>query len=177
MALLAERRPGGYARARMPRPAYGDGPWGEAIRYWLAVRKIRQADLVRLIREIDPKDKTTPNTISNATRGFPTTTRVLEKIARALKAPIDAVLVSPERKLANEDRRRLAMEITETVLRTMESGTAPPLEPSPKTVDEAMDVIQRSIEAEASQVEERHASLSKPSRRHKTVSVKRLQKK
>ena len=170
MALLAETLAGSYARRRMPRPAYGDGPWGEAIRYWLAVRKIRQADLVRLVRELDPKDTTTPNTISNATRGFPTTTRILDKIARALKVPIDVVLVSPERKLANEDRRRLALEISETVLRTLESRPLPlPTDPTPDEIDHAMKVIQRSIEVEAAQVEARHDTLSKS---HKDAPAK-----
>lgn len=176
MPLLAGRYVEGYPRTRMPRPAYGDGPWGEAIRYWLTVRKLRQSDLVRLMRDRDPKDTTTPNTISNATRGLPTTTRVLDKIARALKVPIDAVLVSPERKLANEERRQLIQEITERVVRTMESGPAVPAEPTAEDVDRAMKVIQRSIELDAAHADARHAALlakSEPSKIDKTVAKKR----
>jgi transcriptional regulator with XRE-family HTH domain len=103
----------------MPQAARSDGPWGDAIRYWLNQRKMRQADLAELTG-------VRANTISRVTRGFPTTTRVLAKIAVAFRVPIDVVLVSPELKLANEKRRRLALEISERVLRELERPSLRP---------------------------------------------------
>jgi hypothetical protein len=85
--------------------------------------------------------------------------------------PIDVVLVSPERKLANEDRRRLALEISETVLRTIESRPLPvPTDPTPDEIDHAMKVIERKLELDAAQVETRHGTLSKS---HKDAPQKR----
>lgn len=138
MPLFTVRAPRDYAASHMPQAEMSDGPWGEAIRYWLNQRKMRQADLAGLtgIRA---------NTISRATRGFHTTTRVLSKIAVAFRVPIDVVLVSPERKLANEDRRRLAVEISERVLRELEGppragDISPTLQPTIDALEEAVEV-------------------------------------
>jgi hypothetical protein len=84
--------------------------------------------------------------------------------------PIDVVLVSPERKLANEDRRRLALEISETVLRTMESRPLPvPTDPTTDEIEHAMKIIERKLELDAAQVETRHGTLSKT---HKDAPAK-----
>jgi len=120
MTNLPQAHREGDAR-RVPQPPLSDGPWGEAIRYWLNERKWLQADLSK-------KTGIRPNTISRATRGFHTTTRVLERIAQVFKVPLDDVLVSPNRKLANEQRRRWAVDIAEDVLRRMEArASAAPL--------------------------------------------------
>lgn len=130
----------------MPQAEVSDGPWGEAIRYWLHHRKMRQADLAELtgIRA---------NTISRATRGFDTTTRVLRKIADAFRVPIDLVLVSPDRKLANEDRRRMALEVAEEVLRKLEGPTRPG-DMSPM-LQPTIDALETAVEVEEALVESR----------------------
>src|SRR4029453_8408539 len=103
----------------MPQPAIANGPWGEAIRYWLAVKKLRQADLARPIAQGGTGLRA--NTISRVTRGFDTTTRGLRRVAAAFDVPLDQVLLSPQRHHENEDRRRLAIEIAERVLRSFRS--------------------------------------------------------
>lgn len=145
MALFTDRQSTPYARRTMPQAPRGDGPWGEAIQYWLRARNKRQADLAS-------DTGVRANTISRAARGFDTTTRVLRKIADALDAPLDSVLVSPERKLANEDRRRLIQEITELVVRTVETKHGPeePLDRKDAESLTAMETDLRSNVAERS---------------------------
>lgn len=132
MAPFTAHRETAYAPSHMPQPAYGSGPWGEAIRYWLNDRKLRQADLLRKVQELEaaePPEKLgkktrkriRPNTISRATRGFHTTTRVLEKIARALDVTLDAVLVSPARRLADEEQRRMAVDVVEEFFKKVDT--------------------------------------------------------
>lgn len=117
MALLDGKVSRDYApRAPMPQPAFGKGPWGEAVKYWLSQRNMRQSELARAT-------KLTKNTVSSVTRGFHTNTRVLERIAIALKVDLDAVLVSPVRRLANEDQRRMIAQAVEFAMRTL---NAPP---------------------------------------------------
>jgi len=99
----------GYSRDSMPKPAIADGPWGEAIEHWLGVRKLRQADVVKLTG-------INANTVSRAARGFDCSTRVLRRIAIALDARLDEILVSPNRKVANEERDR---RVTEAVKRAL----------------------------------------------------------
>lgn len=140
MALFTDDAERQYARRHMPKPASEDGPWGEAIRYWLNERGWRQADLAVAtgIRA---------NTISRTARGFDTTTRVLRKIADTLKVSIDDVLVSPERKLANEDRRRMAREIAEDVLRAMDARS-PAAQASVLSAMESAEAAADAIEEE-----------------------------
>src|SRR4051794_3264942 len=121
MALYTAAPSEGYARRPMAQPPMGTGPWGQAIRYWLNERRMRQADLVRAVHEANPDQTITANTISNAARGLHCNTRTLQQIALALKVGLDEVLVSPDRQQSNEDRRRLALEISQEVLRTVES--------------------------------------------------------
>jgi hypothetical protein len=147
MALFTGRSRADYPRVHMPKAATGDGPWGEAIEYWLNRKNWRQSDLLREIHNLNAHAKTSKNTISSAARGLDVSTRVLRVIAGALKAPLDSVLVSPERKLANEDRRRLAIEISEQVLRTIEGG-AGPSGPPPLSVDESVDAMRAAIREE-----------------------------
>jgi len=119
MAVLGPTTGHSYSAVQaMPQPAIANGPWGEAIRYWLSVRKLRQADLARPVSKGGTGLRA--NTISRVTRGFDTTTRVLRRIATALDIPLDQLLVSPQRHHESEDRRRLAIEIAERVLRTLE---------------------------------------------------------
>jgi len=129
MALFTGRLRADYAQPHMPQPAQADGPWGEAIVYWLNARRWRQADLARETG-IEPK------TISSVTRGFHTTTRILQRIAEALQIPLDAVLVSPDRKSANEQRKQMIQEITERVVRHIEAPAIPgvTLPPNPSAV-------------------------------------------
>jgi len=137
MALFTERSLGGYAQRHMPLPRRAKGPWGEAIRYWLDKRQIQQADVVRVTG-------LTANTVSRATRGFHTTTRVLERIAFAIRVPIDQVLVSPVRKLANEERRALASEISEEVLRSIDERAGTVSETAEATAATAAQAIDKA---------------------------------
>jgi transcriptional regulator with XRE-family HTH domain len=112
----------GYARGHMPIPVSGDGPWGAAIAYWLARRQWRQADLLRAMRE---QDKTiSKNTISRAARGLDVSTRVLRSIATVLNAPLELVLVSPERFRTDEQERRKLIDTVDEVLRQMKQPEA-----------------------------------------------------
>src|SRR4051812_42018863 len=117
MALFTATAAAGYARQHMPQPKSGSGPWGEAIRYWLKEKDMRQADLVRAVHVANPQETITANTISNASRGLHCSTRTLEQIALALKVPLDEILVSPDRRSAQEARRQMVQEITEHVMR------------------------------------------------------------
>ncbi len=131
MALFTGTTRQGYAQAHnMPQPTLGDGPWGEAIEYWLKQRRWQQADIVRALEVLYPstkgkKSKGNKNTVSTAARGLDCNTRSLRRIAKALAVPLDQVLVSPLRRAANEERRQLALDITERVLRAMESTGKP----------------------------------------------------
>lgn len=138
MALFTARSGDAYAQTHMPKPAVGDGPWGEAVRYWLDAKKIRQADLAR-DTGIEPK------TISSITRGFHTTTRMLAKIAAVLDLPLDAVLVSPDRKSAAEERKRMVQEVTERVVRALDTHPPPIAEP---TMPEGMRQLNRELKRE-----------------------------
>jgi transcriptional regulator with XRE-family HTH domain len=128
MTLFTGASAEGYPRGHMPAASIGDGPWGEAISYWLKRKGWRQADLVKAIQ--NQHKNTSKNTISKAVRGFDTTTRVLRTISQALQVPLDLVLVSPDRKSANDARRQMVAEITEQVVRTMDTrvGVAAPVE-------------------------------------------------
>ncbi len=143
MALFTVTTRRDYAQGHMPQPTLGDGPWGEAIEYWLNQRRWQQADIVRALEALYPpakgkKAKGNKNTVSTAARGFDCNTQTLRRIARALEVPLDQVLVSPLRRAANEDRRKLALDITEQVLRRMESAGSPvalPAEVIPETAE------------------------------------------
>ncbi len=101
----------------MPRPAHADGPWGEAIRHWLKAREWVQADLVRAIQDAHPGSKIKANTISNAALGRDCRTSTLRQIADALQVPFEEVLVSPNRRSANEERKQLIIQAVEAALR------------------------------------------------------------
>lgn len=114
MPLFTGQVSGGYAQRHMPQPIVSDGPWGEAIRYWLQRKNLSQQDVARMT-------KMPGNTVSRAARGFHVQTRVLGRIARALDVPLTDVLVSPVRRAMNEDRRRFVADVTEQVVRKLES--------------------------------------------------------
>jgi len=105
----------GYSRHEMPQAKRDTGPWGEALRYWLNERKLRQADLVK-------GTKIQAKTISRIVRGFHTQTRVLEDVARFLAVPVERVLVSPLRRGPNDERRQFARGIVQDVLREIDGG-------------------------------------------------------
>lgn len=127
MALFTSREGRDYARGHMPKPKTADGPWGEAIRHWMDVKKISQADIAR-------ETKIQPKTVSRIVRGFHTQTRLLERIAAVFDVPLDAVLVSPARRLANEERRRMIIEITDEAMRKYEARAGVANSPSPQTL-------------------------------------------
>jgi transcriptional regulator with XRE-family HTH domain len=106
-----ERR--GYSRGEMPQAKRENGPWGEALRYWLNEKKLRQADLVK-------GTKIQAKTISRIARGFHTQTRVLEDIARFLGVPLERLLVSPLRQRPNEDHRQRARALFQEFLREID---------------------------------------------------------
>lgn len=140
MALFTDRVGRAYAQRHMPKPATGEGPWGEAVEYWLKEKKIRQADLARATG-IEPK------IISKIARGFHTSTRSLERIAVALELPLDAVLVSPDRKSALEERKRMIMEITELVTRRVEGKPPMQVQPPILSVEEATEKLNEALSA------------------------------
>jgi len=131
----------------MPQSKKGDGPWGEAIQYWLDVNKLTQADLLRLLNDDEfVKSYGKPmqaKTVSRIVRGFDTQTRLLRRIAAALQQPLDAVLVAPGRMLANEKRAQLARQISEEVLRTLEARGVAPQEPLHPKRQELLERIHR----------------------------------
>jgi transcriptional regulator with XRE-family HTH domain len=152
MPLVAATRRNGYARVEMPKAKQGDGPWGEAIRYWLGVQNRTQADLVRLLNDKDfvkayKGRPVTAKTVSRIARGFDTQTRLLRRIAAALNLSIDVILVAPGRTLANERRIELARQISEEVLRTLEAkGVAPQANPK---VQEVVERVTRLVSDES----------------------------
>lgn len=133
MALFTEPQRATYAQASMPQPTFAHGPWGEAIRHWLQKKNMSPADLARATG-------IQANTISRARRGFHTTTRVLEKIALAFKEPIEDVLVSPERRSALEDRKRIIQEAVEAALRAADPKGAAA---SASVADTAFEAVER----------------------------------
>jgi len=130
----------------MPKPAIGNGPWGEAVEYWLKEKKIRQADLARMTG-IEAK------IISKIARGFHTSTRSLERIAIALELPLYAVLVSPDRKSAAEERKLMIQEITERVVRSIDTtpSALPPLPPALAQKVKELGQLTEAVEAERQQ--------------------------
>jgi transcriptional regulator with XRE-family HTH domain len=112
MALLSGTSGGNYDSRQMPQAAHGPGPWGEAITYWLNVRKLRQADLAKMTR-LQPK------TISRIVRGFHTQTQMLARIAEALGVSFDTVLVSPVRRRISEDKRHILQAMFEQMIQQM----------------------------------------------------------
>jgi len=67
-----------------------DGPWGEAIQFYLRERRMSQAEICRMT-------KLTSNTVSKAARGFHTNTQTLTKIARALGVSLKDLMADPHR--------------------------------------------------------------------------------
>lgn len=145
----------------MPIASRGTGPWGEAIRYWLEKRRLTQAELERLsaIRK---------NTLSRAKRGYHTTTRVLERIALALEVPFGDILVSPAHHQAAEERKRLAAEITDRVLRDVALSD----ERAAKTLEHELtagfDHLRRAAAKDAATRQKKAPSPKAQSRRRKT---------
>ncbi|HEY6380742.1 MAG TPA: helix-turn-helix domain-containing protein [Pseudolabrys sp.] len=157
MTILQGARREGHAR-EVPQPAFSNGPWGEAIRYWLKERKWLQADLAK-------ETGIRANTISRVSRGFHTTTSILERIAKAFNVPLDDVLLSPDRKLTNDHRRRLAVDIAEDVLRRMETRkAAAPLNEVLHDAVTSTDRYARRLQT-AALTKKRKEALSKKNRR------------
>lgn len=136
MALFTGGEWESYPHPQMPKPASADGPWGEAITYWLNARGWRQADLLKAVHDVG--GTTNKNTISSATRGYNCSTRVLRVIASALKVPLEDVLVSPDRKSASEERRQLITEAVDRAMREYDARNAPK-PPHPPTPPEQVE--------------------------------------
>ncbi len=124
-----------YARQRMTR-VLSDGPWGAAIRYWLDRKGWTQTDLRK-------ESGVKKNTVSKATRGFDVNTSTLRQIAAGLKVSISDVLVSPTRRLAAEETRRMAIEAAEYVLNERRVSETPT--PGQPDVTESIDQVKRVI--------------------------------
>lgn len=118
----------------MPLPPRKDGPWGEAIKYWLVQRGWNQTDLRKAVRQRNAS--VSKNTIGNAARGFDVSTRVLRIIATALDVSLEAVLLSPNRRSAQEERKQMIFEITERVARQFDFPATPAPNPSPTAEQE-----------------------------------------
>jgi hypothetical protein len=102
----------------MPQAEHGDGPWGEAIEYWLKVKRWKQADLRRAFEELpDLQRGGGKNTVSTAVRGLDVNTSTLRGIAKAFGVPLEEVLVSPDRRSAKERERELVEQISAKVYR------------------------------------------------------------
>lgn len=153
------------------------GPWGQALRYLRAKKGVSRESIAKRARM-------TPTTYGRIERGQHTQTRKLQDLADLFEVPIEDVLqlrtsaptfsaVAP----THDEVRALRARVDQLSRQVELLSSMKSPEPSPKTLDEAIGVLQRSFEAEASQVEARHAALSKPSRKHKAASAKRLQKK
>ena len=80
----------GAVRQMLP-PVNDDGPWGDAIQYYLRDRRVSQAEICRIT-------KLTSNTVSNAARGRHTNTQTLTKIARALGVSLEDLMSDPRRR-------------------------------------------------------------------------------
>ncbi len=143
MALFTTPSAGGYSSRQMPQPKTGNGPWGDAIRYWLKKRDMIQADLWRVIQE--QGHKTTTNTISNACLGRDCNTNTLRIIATALNVPLDEILVSPDRQSESERRRLMILEITEHVVRAVDTRGTPQAAPS---IDQDVERLHQATEIE-----------------------------
>lgn len=145
MALLSTGPGRAYAQGSMPAVKTGNGPWGEAIRYWLPKRNMRNADLARATG-IEEK------TIGKMARGFHTTTRKLEVVAVALGVTLEEILVSPDRIRASENLERLIRDAVSAVLR--ESGST--------QIQAGHDVVHAAVERQTRMLEEKRARDAKP---------------
>ncbi len=135
MVLFTGHKGHRYARQPMPKPSVGNGPWGQAIVHLLDQRQLTQADLVRMVNEATITERyqwkaVQPKTVSRIVRGFPTQTRLLGRIAEALGVEFEDVLVAPGRRIANEQRERMAREIATRVLREVDARAGGPDEKS-----------------------------------------------
>jgi transcriptional regulator with XRE-family HTH domain len=166
MALFTGGVRADYPRPHMPQPKRGDGPWGEAIVYWLKDRNMRPAELARATG-------VRPNTISRIVRGFDTTTRVLRLIAAALDLPIDAVLISPDRKSANEARKQMILEVTERVVRHIDQSGLPALpQAKPLHAQDLQRLADDAVRALTAEDEQSHTDKRLPlSTKRKTESA------
>lgn len=102
LVVLAERR---------------DGPWGEAIVYWLRRARLTQQQLAE-------KTGMAPKTISGIVRGFHTRTENLQRIADVLGVTLDQVLIAPERRMTSELQKRIVFEAAAHAMRQMAESSA-----------------------------------------------------
>jgi len=109
-----------------------DGPWGDAIQYWLKKRGLRQSDIARTA----PLEA---NTVSRAARGYHTSTRVLAKIARALQIPIESVLVPPQRAIDLEEREQYVRHVVGEAMRQFDEQALAQATKTLETIAEHQD--------------------------------------
>jgi len=152
MALLSEASRPNYPSPQMPQPARGDGPWGEAIAYWLDRRQWLPADLIEAADGAISK-----NTVYEACKGKDVNTSSLRVIASLLNAPLDEVLVSPARLKARDQQREVIYEAVSAALRARDVVPVPGVTVPP--VSEA----QRGIR----ETRERIAKLKQPKRKRR----------
>lgn len=146
MSVAAAQRRPGYSPSPMTSTAanHAKRPWASAIDYWLRELKLTQAEVVRrinaaidglnaanaeLARMDGKRRKRIPrfgaNTMSRIARGHHTHTRKLELIAEHLPVPFEDLLVSPLRRGATSDNRRLREIVhasLENLLRSVDVG-------------------------------------------------------
>ena len=98
----------------MPAPLTYERPWGAAIQYWLKLRGLLQADIVR-------NTGLTSNTVSRAVRGLHVNTQTLEIIAdrgfHPLRLTVEDVLIAPDRRQTDAHRKQTIVEAVELALR------------------------------------------------------------
>lgn len=165
MALFTDRALDSYSQRRMPQPARGDGPWGEAITYWLNIRTWRQADLVRAL-----KGNIDKNTVSRAANGHDVNTATLRLIAAALNAPLEDVLVSPIRKRQGEELRRMAHDVLEEFFRRAERPHQPQIS------EAAAHAAMETVVAEAERADARERALHKSVERQTGSTARKTKK-
>ena len=156
-----------YAHQRKTDVKQGHGPWGAAIRYWLAHLNMNQAALAR-------QSGLEEKTISTMVRGFHTSTRKLEEVANALGVPLEQILVPPDRQKELEDEKRAIQIAVELALmkvrqagREQESTDATLKAAERQMVHEAAEKEKRDAKAEAVKPAEKPAKNRRPVSRFK----------
>lgn len=116
MPQLVTLAPPAYAEPMAKKAAQqGDGPWGEAIRYWFKEKAIRQAHVVE-------GTGMPPNKVSRAFNGLNVRMDTLRQIAEFLDVPFESVLVSPLRRLSPTEERHLVEKLAADARHLMDQG-------------------------------------------------------
>jgi transcriptional regulator with XRE-family HTH domain len=141
------------------------GPWGEAIRRIREQRKWTK-------RRVAKTAKLSPTTYGLIERGGHTQTRKLEQIAQALEVDLVEILVPPRGMLEQEERRELARQITEDVLRALDERNRESSERQSATDEKPVEE-----KADEKPVEEKGETARKRRRFHTRHSARDRQRK